>query len=179
MRIKTAKIDFKNLVNTRETLHLLRKTCNIAVSQMSDEPEHLAVAETDAEISTESEIEKRLWWLMITSLLVSLIFSFFLANLHFILGFAIGGILSLINFRWLQGSIKSLFATTLKGEPPRFIAFRFFFRFIVIGIAVAIASYSGLVSVIGILLGLCSFVVAIMLEAFYQIYVHFSRDEEI
>jgi ATP synthase I chain len=146
---------------------------------MSDEPEHLSVSETNAEISTESEIEKRLWWMMIISLLVSLFLCFFLAKTQFILGFAIGGILSLVNFRWLQGSIKSLFATTLNGEPPRFIAFRFFFRFIVIGIAVAIASYSELVSVIGILLGLCSFVVAIMLEAFYQIYVHFSRDEEI
>jgi ATP synthase I chain len=146
---------------------------------MSDYPEQMPAEDTLADERAESDIEKRLWWLMIVSLLVSLIFAFIFANVQFILGFVIGGILSLVNFRWLQGSIKSLFATTLNGEPPRFIAFRFFFRFIVIGIAVAIASYSGLVSVIGILLGLCSFVVAIMFEAFYQIYVHFSTDEEI
>jgi hypothetical protein len=146
---------------------------------MSDEPEHLSVSATIVEINTESEIEKRLWWLMIMSLLVSLFFCFFFGNIKFILGFAIGGMLSLVNFRWLQGSIKSLLTTTLKGEPRRFIAFRFFLRFIVTGIAVAIASYSELVSVVGILLGLCGFVFAIMLEAFYQIYVHFSRDEEI
>jgi hypothetical protein len=146
---------------------------------MSDYPEQMPAEDTLADERAESDIEKRLWWLMIASLLVSLIFAFIFANVQFILGFVIGGILSLVNFRWLQGSIKSLFATTLSGEPPRFIAFKFFFRFIVIGIAVGIASYSGLVSVIGILLGLCSFVAALMLEAFYQIYTHFSEDEEI
>jgi FtsH-binding integral membrane protein len=146
---------------------------------MSDNPEHLSAEESSTDNREESNIEKRLWWLMIASLLVALVFCFLFANIQFILGFAIGGMLSLINFKWLQGSIKSLFATTLSGEPPRFIAFKFFFRFIVIGISVGIASYSGLVSVIAILLGLCSFVVAIMFEAFYQIYVHFSEDEEI
>jgi FtsH-binding integral membrane protein len=146
---------------------------------MSDNPEQMPAEETSASERIESDIEKRLWWLMIASLLVSLIFAFIFTNIQFILGFAIGGMLSLINFKWLQGSIKSLFAAALNDEPPGFIAFRFFLRFIVIGITLGIASYTDSVSVIGILLGLCSFVVAIMIEAFHQIYVHFSEDEEI
>ena len=142
---------------------------------MSDNSEPLASVE-----DTESEsLVRRLRWFMIGSVTVAIIISLFLANWSFITGLAIGGILSLINFNWLQSSVSGLFKLALTGTAPKFPVFKYVLRFVLIGIIVALAKWFETVSVIGILLGLCSLVAALMLEALIQLYLHFSKREEL
>lgn len=142
---------------------------------MSEYSEPLASNETNE----SAALVRRLRLLMTASVFAGIVISLFLANRDFTAGIAIGGILSLINFNWLQSSVGGLFKLALEGEAPRFPVFKYILRFLIIGIIVALAKWFEIVSVTGILLGLCSLVAALMIEALIQLYLHFSKREEL
>jgi hypothetical protein len=85
-------------------------------------------------------------------------------------GLLLGGILSLFNHHWLRTSLAAVFGAAESGRRVKINAARYVLRYFVIAAVVAAAYTLGLVSIVATLLGLCSFVVAAMLEAFIQIY---------
>lgn len=130
--------------------------------------------ETKPFIEETSSVEKRLWRLIIISLAVEIVLSLFLATWQFTVGILVGGSLTLINFRLLQNSIRGIFQTQSNA-----FAFKFFLRYLIIGLAVSFFYFTEIVSITGILVGISSFVAALMLEAIIQFYFVITKHEEI
>jgi hypothetical protein len=125
-------------------------------------------------VEETSSVEKRLWRLLLISLAAEIAVSLILATWQFTAGVMIGGSLAIINFRMLQNSVRGIFQT-----QSNLFAIMFFLRYIGIGLVVFIFYYLETVSVIGILLGISGFVVALMLEAIIQFYFVIIKNEEI
>ncbi len=121
-----------------------------------------------------SSVEKRLWRLMLVGLVIEIVSSLFLADWKFIFGVVIGGSLAVINFWMLQNSVRGIFQT-----QSNTFAVKFFLRYVLIGLVVLLFYYLKAVSIIGILLGISSFVIALMLEALIQFYFVITKNEEI
>jgi hypothetical protein len=88
------------------------------------------------------------------------------------IGFLLGGAISLLNERWLRASTLALLGTAAATRrAPRMAVAKFILRYLVMAAAVAVALWSGEVSLLGLGLGLASFVGAVMIEAGFQLYL--------
>lgn len=124
-------------------------------------------------------LHSRILRTMIVTTLVGVAASVFLASWQFTLGLVIGGLLALLNHRWLQSSISAAFGVLVAGEKPRIGLAKYIFRYLVVG-AVAFAAYTlGFASLAAIIIGLCTFVIALFVEAFREFYFAIIRREEI
>ena len=124
-------------------------------------------------------LHSRILRTMIVTTLVGVAASVFLAPWQFTLGLVIGGLLALLNHRWLQSSISAAFGVLVAGEKPRIGLAKYIFRYLVVG-AVAFAAYTlGFASLAAIIIGLCTFVIALFVEAFREFYFAIIRREEI
>ena len=95
-------------------------------------------------------------------------------------GLLLGGLLSLLSHHWMRTSIAAAFAGALEvGSKPQLTSLKYILRYIVIAAAVLLAYKSGVVSLPATILGLCSFVVALFLEALREFYFVIIRREEI
>ncbi len=130
--------------------------------------------ETIPIIEETSPVEKRLWRLMLISLAIQTVLSLILKDWQFTFGVIIGGSLAALNFRMLQNSVRGIFQT-----QSNTFAIRFFLRYAIIGLVILTFYYLKSVSIIGILFGISSFVVALMLEAGIQIYFVITKHEEV
>ncbi len=94
-------------------------------------------------------------------------------------GLALGGGLALLNHHWLRQSVRAAFSgAASKGLRPRLGVARFVLRYFVVVAAVAAACALNLVSLVATLVGLCAFVVAGLVEGFYQTFLIFIHREE-
>ena len=125
-------------------------------------------------------LEKRLRRGMFVSVALAVLISLPLAPWRVTTGLLLGGILSFLNHHWLRTSLRSVFgaAAAHAGARPRLSAARYVLRYFLIGSIVAFAYALDLVSIGATLVGLCSFVAAVMLEAFIQIYFAIRYREE-
>lgn len=121
-----------------------------------------------------SSVEKRLWYLLLISFVLELAGSLVLADLRFSVGVLIGGFLAIFNFRVLQTSVRGLLET----HSNRF-AVRFLLRYAVIILVILIVSLLKVVPLTGLLLGISSFVVALMAESMIQFYFVLIKHEEV
>ena len=94
------------------------------------------------------------------------------------LGVLLGGGLSLLNYRWLHGSVSALLNVQMPGAKPRMSLWKHAFRYLVVGGVVFAAYALNLISLPATIAGLCSFVVALFVEAFRQLYFAIIRREE-
>jgi len=89
----------------------------------------------------------------------------------------LGGLLSLLNFHWLETSVAAVFNVNVT-ERPRVGISRYIIRYFVVA-AVAFAAYElRLVSLPAMFAGLSSFVPALFIEASRQFYFAIIRREE-
>jgi hypothetical protein len=94
-------------------------------------------------------------------------------------GLLLGGLLSLLNFRWMHSSIASVLSVASSGIKPEIRITQYVVRYFVVGLAVYLAYSLHFVSLPATLAGLCSFVVALFVEAFREFYFSIVRREEI
>ena len=94
-------------------------------------------------------------------------------------GLALGGVLSLLNYHWLRGSVSGLIAANASDKTVGHSASRYVLRYAVIGVVVFGAYTFGMVSLPATIIGLCSFVAAFFAEAFRQFYIAIVHREEI
>jgi hypothetical protein len=119
------------------------------------------------------------------ALIGGLIWGLFRKSWSLTSGIALGGVLALLNKRWLEGSIRSIMRHAIamqEGTAPNLpplmasgVIFRYFFVAFCFGIAV----WTGLFHPLGVAIGFTSFVGGVMIEAGYQIYLALksNRDE--
>ncbi len=93
------------------------------------------------------------------------------------IGVLIGGVLAFANYFWQKHSLKAIFDRAVHGEKSRFLAARYILRYVVIGSVVAGLYWSGMVSIFGVIFGLASFSIAVVIEGFTNIFSSSNREE--
>ncbi len=116
-------------------------------------------------------VEHRIFRTMGVTVALAVLVSAVLAPWRVTTGFLLGGVLSLVNHHWLRTAIAAAFGPSMAGARPRIRIARYILRYFIVGAVVAGAHLLGIVSLTATLFGLCSFVVALMAEAFVQIYL--------
>ena len=80
------------------------------------------------------------------------------------LGIVIGTALAFANYYWLKSSLRKIFDAARSGERPRMLAGKYFLRYIVLGLVVAVIYAAGLVPIIALILGMAGFGFAVVIE---------------
>jgi len=93
-------------------------------------------------------------------------------------GLLIGGVLALVNHRWLQSSTSAAFAVLLDGQKPRLTIAKYALRYLIVGATVFGAYKLRIASLPALFAGLCSFVVALFFEASREFYFAITHGEE-
>ena len=141
---------------------------------MSGNLEPIAVEqETVAPLS-----HRRILRTMAFVVLVGAISSFVFISWQLGAGFIIGGILAFLNYYWLKVSLKKIFDKAISGENPRFLGVNYFLRYLGIAAVIYIVYLTQVISMVAVLLGLCVFAVAIVVEGLLRILSSISKREE-
>src|SRR5437763_4223347 len=93
-------------------------------------------------------------------------------------GLLLGGELSILNYRWLYSSATAIINLNIGSPAPRAHSIRYVLRYAIVAAAVFAAYQLNIVSLAATIVGLCSFVPALMLEAFRQFYFIIIHREE-
>ena len=123
-------------------------------------------------------LEVRLQRSMIATVAVAVAICALLTPWRFTTGLLLGGLLSILNFRWLHTSVAAIFNINLAIERPRAGASRYLLRYIVVTGLVFAAAYLQIVSLPATLAGLSAFVPALMIEALREFYLAITHREE-
>jgi hypothetical protein len=121
--------------------------------------------------ATHNSIDGRIFRTMAIAVVLAVIISAPLAPWRITTGLLLGGILSLLNHYWMRSSVSAGFALALGlGTKPQIKLVHYVLRYFVVGMVVFAAYQLNIVSLPATLLGLCSFVVALFVEAFREFY---------
>lgn len=131
------------------------------------------------ETAADTALEDRIFRFMVLSVTLAVIGSALLAPWRSTTGLALGGILSLLNYHWLRGSVSGLIAANASDQTVGHSASRYVLRYALIGAVVFGAYTIGIVSLPATIIGLCSFVAAFFAEALRQFYIAIVQREEI
>ena len=85
------------------------------------------------------------------------------------LGVLIGTALAFANYYWLKISLRKIFAAAESGERPRMLAGKYFLRYIVLGLIVALIYATGIVPIVALILGLAGFGFAVVIDGMIRI----------
>ena len=103
-----------------------------------------------------------------------------LVSVSFGVGIFIGSVLAFVNYYWLKVSLKKIFALAAEtGERPRLLAVKYFARYIVLGLVVALLYATGAVSIVGVILGMGAFGFAVVIEGILRIFTNPVSEKEI
>jgi hypothetical protein len=136
----------------------------------------------DGEVAGEdaSAMADRLFRVMAGTVAVAVAASAVLMPWRVTTGLLIGGALSLLNHHWMRTAIAAAFALAAdtEGARPKLRIVRFITRYFIVAAAVVAAHQLDIASVTAMLVGLCSFVVAALVEASMQAYFVIIHREE-
>jgi hypothetical protein len=94
-------------------------------------------------------------------------------------GLLLGGLLALFSHRWLKNSAAAAVQLSANRGVKRLRLAQFLLRYVVIAGVIYAAYTLNVVSLIAVLAGLCSFVVALLVEAVREFYFAIIEREEI
>lgn len=123
-------------------------------------------------------MERRIFRLMCVTVVVVVLASAPVARWRVTTGLLIGGLLSLLNHQWLRTSVSAAFDATETGTRPKLKMAGYVLRYVVAATTVAVAYWLNVASLAAMLVGMCSFVVAALLEGFRQLYFALIHREE-
>lgn len=127
----------------------------------------------------DSGVEMRVFRSMALAVAIAVIGSLPFAQWRVTAGLLVGGILSLLNHHWLSSSTAAAFSVVAHGAKPRLKLAQYILRYIVIAGVVFLAYKFNIVSLAATIAGLCSFVVALFVEAIREFYFAIIHREEI
>ena len=128
--------------------------------------------------AANSGIEARIFRTMALAVALAVLISLPLAPWRTTVGLLLGGVLSLLNHHWLSSSTAAAFTVLIHGTKPRLKVAQYILRYLVIATLVFIAYRLNLVSLAATIGGLCSFVVALFVEALREFYFVIMHREE-
>ncbi|MEK6301227.1 MAG: ATP synthase subunit I [Acidobacteriota bacterium] len=111
-------------------------------------------------------VERRVWVNIFAVIIIGVAVSALAADSRFTLGLALGGGLAILNYRWLQSSLRDVLGAGLAKTPPGTIL-KFVVRWLVVAAIGWAANETGYFEGAGILAGLFTPAIAIMIEAGY------------
>ena len=126
-----------------------------------------------------SGVEARIFRTMAFAVGLAVIVSVPFAPWRITTGLLLGGILSLLNHHWLSTSTAAAFTVLVHGAKPKLKLAQYILRYLVIATVVFIAYKLNIVSLAATIAGLCSFVVALFVEAIREFYFAIIHREEI
>jgi hypothetical protein len=126
----------------------------------------------------DDNLEGRLLRSMAAATVIAVIVSAVVAPWRITSGLFLGGSLSLLNYHWLHTSVAAIFNIDLSVQRPRAQSWRYLLRYFVVGLLVLTAYKLHLVALAATLLGLCSLVPALFVEAARQFYFSIIHREE-
>lgn len=130
------------------------------------------------ELTRLDDVEARIFRAMIVAVAVAVLVSAIVAPWRVTSGLLLGGVLSLLNHRWLSGSVAALLDMQKPGVKLRLKLWKHGLRYLVIAVAVFAGYQLNLISLAATIAGLCSFVPALFVEAGRQFYFAIIRREE-
>ena len=130
------------------------------------------------ELTRPDDLEARIFRAMIVAVAVAVVVSAIVAPWRVTSGLLLGGVLSLLNHRWLSGSVAALLDMQKPGVKPRLKLWKHGLRYLVIAVAVFAGYQLNLISLAATIAGLCAFVPALFVEAGRQFYFAIIRREE-
>jgi len=129
-----------------------------------------------------SALEARMLRTMVVTIIAAVAIAMPIAPWRIPTGLLLGGALSILNYRWLHSSATAIINLNIGlpgGSPaPRAHSIRYVLRYAIVAAAVFAAYQLNIVSLAATIIGLCSFVPALMLEAFRQFYFIIIHREE-
>ena len=125
-----------------------------------------------------SGVEGRIFRNMAFAALLAVIVSLPSAQWRVTTGLLLGGILSLFNHHWLSSSTAAAFTVLVQGAKPQLKLAQYILRYLVIATVVFFAYKLNIVSLAATIAGLCSFVVALFVEAAREFYFAIVHREE-
>jgi len=143
---------------------------------MSEDSEQVITEQTD---SVQTLSHRRILILMAFAAGLGSIAGFIFGGRSFGIGVLIGGALSLVNYYWLKRSLKQVFDSAMAGDKPQFLAGRYILRYVTFAAVLTVVYLTKAVPVVAVLLGLASFALAIIFEAFIRLFKSFSNTKGI
>lgn len=122
----------------------------------------------------ESRLLRTMTWTVVIAVAVAAI----IAPWRFTTGLLLGGALSILNYRWLHSSAVAIVNLSIGSHARRVRSTRYLFRYLLVAAAIFAAYQLQIVSLVAALVGLCSFVPALFVEAFRQFYFILIHREE-
>jgi hypothetical protein len=89
---------------------------------------------------------------------------FAFGSFRFGLGILVGTALAFLNYYWLKSSLRKIFSAAESGERPRMLAGKYFLRYIILAIVVAVIYAADLLPIVAVILGLGAFGFAVVIE---------------
>jgi hypothetical protein len=126
----------------------------------------------------DSQVERRIFRTMGIAVAFAVVASLPFAQWRITAGLLVGGLLSLLNHHWLSNSTAAAFNVIAHGKKPQLKLTQYILRYFVIATVVFLAYKFNIVSLTATVAGLCSFVVALFVEAFREFYFAIIRREE-
>lgn len=123
-------------------------------------------------------IEWRVFRTMALAVALAVIASLPFAQWRITTGLLLGGLLSLLNHHWLSSSTTAAFSVIAHGKRPQLKLTKYILRYLVIATLVFLAYKLNIVSLPATIAGLCSFVVALFVEALREFYFALIHREE-
>ena len=128
--------------------------------------------------SLDNAINQRIFRTMALATGLSVAVSAVAGPWRFTTGLLLGGVLALFSHRWLKNSAAAAIQLSTDSGVKQLRLAQFLLRYVVIA-GVVFATYTlDLVSLPAVLAGLCSFVVALLVEAFREFYFAIIEREE-
>ncbi|REJ79192.1 MAG: ATP synthase subunit I [Acidobacteria bacterium] len=94
-------------------------------------------------------------------------------------GFAIGGVLSIVNYYWMKHSLRKIFENTEEGVKPKFAGSNYVMRYVAFATLIAFIYLIDWHLLVPVILGLTSFAFAVVIEGFIRIFTTFGNKEGI
>jgi hypothetical protein len=114
---------------------------------------------------------ERILWIMAILGIAGGIAGFAFGSLEFGLGILVGTALAFVNYYWLKSSLRKIFSAAESGEKPRMLAGKYFLRYIILGIVVAVIYMTGVLPIVAVVLGMAGFGFAVVIEGLIRIIV--------
>jgi hypothetical protein len=132
-----------------------------------------------ASVESDIALDHRVFRVMLASTILASGVAAFVSPWRVVTGLILGGALALFSHHWLKNSAAAAISFSVSGGKPRLRILQFLLRYVVIAVVVFAAYKFHLVSLPAVLVGLATFVVALLAEAFRAFYFAIIQREEI